>query len=81
MVSIFMIAKVYDVIKGETTKPDKAKHPKLPGTPAPITEQMSSSDAEKAAHYWTQFNIQMNYYNSQLADFNCRLSAWNDGNL
>jgi len=80
MVGIFMIAKVYDVVKGETTKPDEAKHSKMPGTPPLITEQMSSVDAEKATHYWTQFNIQKNYYNTQLVDFNCKLSTWTDGN-
>jgi len=80
MVSIFMISKVYDIVKGDTTKPDETKRPKMPSTPPLITAEMSTSDAEKAARYWTQFNIQMNYYNTQLADFNCKLSAWTDGN-
>jgi len=80
MVGIFMISKVYDIVKGDTTKLDETKHPKMPATPPLINEQMSSVDAEKAAHYWTQFNVQMNYYNTQLVDFNCKLSAWTDGN-
>ena len=75
-----MIAKVYDVVKGETTKPDETKCPKMPATPPLINEQMSSVDAEKAACYWTQFNTQMNYYNTQLAGFNRKLSTWTNGN-
>jgi len=80
MVSVFMITKVYDIVKGNTTKPDETKHPKMPSTPPLITSEMSTSDAEKAARYWTQFNVQMNYYNTQLADFNRKLSTWTDGN-
>ena len=80
MVGVFMISKVYDVVKGDTTKPDETKCPKMPSTPPLITSEMSTSDAEKAARYWTQFNIQMNYYNMQLADFNRKLSTWTDGN-
>jgi len=75
-----MISKVYDVVKGDTTKPDESKRPKMPSTPPLITGEMSNVDAEKAACYWTQFNVQMNYYNTQLADFNRKLSAWTDGN-
>jgi len=75
-----LISKVYDIVKGDTTKPDETKHPKMPSTPPLITGEMSNADTEKAAHYWTQFNVQMNYYNMQLADFNCKLSAWTDGN-
>ena len=33
MVGVFMIAKVYDVIKGDTTKPDQTQRPKMPTTP------------------------------------------------
>jgi len=80
MVGVFMISKVYDIVKGDTTKPDETERPKMPSTPPLITSEMSSMDAEKAACYWTQFNIQMNYYNTQLADFNRKLSAWTDGN-
>jgi len=80
MVSIFMIAKVFDVVKGDTTKLDVTTHPKMPSTPPAITAEMSNADAEKAACYWTQFNVQMNYYNMQLADYNRKLSAWTDGN-
>ena len=71
MVSILMISKVYDVVKGEVTKPDDARHSKMPGTPASLTEQTSSVEAEKLTCFWMQFNVQMNYYNTQLADFNC----------
>jgi len=49
MVSVFMISKVYDVVKGDTTKPDETKRPKMPSTPPLITSEMSTSDAEKAA--------------------------------
>ena len=80
MVSVLMISKVYDIIKGDTTKPYETTCPKMAGTPAPITDQMSSMDAEKLAHFWTQFIVQMNYYNTQLAGYNHRLSAWKDGN-
>jgi len=80
MVGVFMISKVYNVVKGDITKPDESKCPKMPSTPPVITGEMSNADAEKAAHYWTQFNIQMNYYNMQLADFNRKLSTWTDGN-
>jgi len=76
MVSVFMISKVYNVVKGDTTKPDETKHPKMPSTPPLITSEMSSVDTEKATCYWTQFNVQMNYYNMQLVDFNHKLSAW-----
>jgi len=41
---------------------------------------MSNADAEKATRYWTQFNVQMNYYNTQLVDFNRKMSAWTNGN-
>jgi len=71
---------VYDVVKGDTTKPDETKCPKMPNTPPLITGEMSNVDAEKAARYWTQFNVQMNYYNTQIADFNCKQSTWTDGN-
>jgi len=80
MVSVFMIAKVYDVVKGDTTKPADSQRPKMPSTPPSITAEMSNADAEKAARYWTQFNVQMNYYNTQLADYNRKMSAWTDGN-
>jgi len=80
MVGVFMIAKVYDVIKGDTTKLAESQRPKMPSTPPVITGEMSNVDTEKAAHYWTQFNVQMNYYNAQLADYNRKLSAWTDGN-
>ena len=80
MVGIFMIAKVYDVVKGDTTKPAKNQCPKMPSSPPTITAEMFNVDAEKAARYWTQFNVQMNYYNTQLADFNRKMSAWTDGN-
>jgi len=69
MVSVFMIAKVYDIVKGNTTKPAETQHPKLPSTPPNITAEMSNADAEKAARYWTQFNVQMNYYNMQIVDY------------
>jgi len=36
MVGVFMISKVYNIIKGETSKLDKAKCPKMPATPPPI---------------------------------------------
>jgi len=75
-----MISKVYDVVKGEVTKPDDTMHLRMPSTPASLTEQMTNTEAEKLACFWTQFNVQMNYYNTQLADYNCRLSAWKDGN-
>ena len=75
-----MISKVYDIVKGDTTKLDESKRPKMPSTPPLITGEMSNMDAEKATYYWTKFNVQMNYYNTQLADFNCKLSAWTDGN-
>jgi len=80
MVGVFMIAKVYDVIKGDTTKLATTDRPKMPTTPPVITGEMSNADAEKAARYWTQFNVQMNYYNTQLADYNRKMSAWTDGN-
>jgi len=80
MVSVFMIAKVYDIVKGDTTKPADTQCPKMPSTPPSITAEMSNVDAEKAAHYWTQFNVQMNYYNTQLADYNRKLSAWTNRN-
>jgi len=80
MVGVFMIAKVYDVVKGDTTKPADTQCPKMPSTPPSITAEMSNADAEKAARYWTQFNVQMNYYNTQLADYNRKMSAWTDGN-
>jgi len=80
MVGVFMISKVYDVVKGDTTKPAETQRPKMPSTPPVITGEMSNADTEKAARYWTQFNIQMNYYNTQLADYNRKLSAWTDGN-
>jgi len=80
MVSIFMITKVHDVVKGDTTKPDESKRPKMPSTPPVITGEMSNADTEKAARYWTQFNVQMNYYNAQLADFNRKMSTWTNGN-
>ena len=80
MVSIFMISKVYDIVKGDTTKPAETQRPKMPTTPPVITGEMSNTDAEKAACYWTQFNVQMNYYNTQIADFNRKLSTWTDGN-
>jgi len=80
MVSVFMISKVYDIVKGDTTKPAKNQRLKMPSLPPAITAEMSNADAEKAARYWTQFNVQMNYYNTQLADFNHKMSAWTDGN-
>ena len=52
----------------------------MPTTPPVITGEMSNADAEKAARYWTQFNVQMNYYNTQVVDYNCKLSAWTNGN-
>ena len=33
MVSVFMISKVYDIVKGDTTKPAKAQCPKMPSLP------------------------------------------------
>ena len=80
MVGIFMISKVYDVVKGDTTKPAETQQPKMPTTPPVITGEMSNADAEKATRYWTQFNIQMNYYNTQIADFNRKMSTWTDRN-
>jgi len=80
MVGVFMITKVYDVVKGDTTKPADAQCPKMPSTPPSITAEMSNADAEKATRYWTQFNVQMNYYNMQLVDYNRKMSAWTDGN-
>jgi len=62
MVGVFMISKVYDIVKGDTTKLDETKCPKMPSTPPLITGEMSNTDAEKAACYWTQFNVQMNQY-------------------
>ena len=80
MVGVFMIAKVYDIVKGNTTKLADSQRPKMPSTPPNITAEMSNTDAEKAARYWTQFNVQMNYYNTQLVDFNRKMSAWTDRN-
>ena len=80
MVGVLMISKVYNVVKGEVTKPDNTMCPKMPGTPASLTEQMTSMEAEKITRFWTQFNVQMNYYNTQLADYNHCLSAWKDRN-
>ena len=49
MVGVFMITKVYDIVKGDITKPADTSHPKMPSSPPAITAEMSNVDAEKAA--------------------------------
>ena len=70
MISVFMMAKIYDIIKGTSSKPAESELQVAPTMPAAINTNMAADLAHQLNAMWTQYNIQMNAYNHPLESYN-----------
>jgi len=80
MMGVFMMAKVYNVITGDITKPNKDTRPSAPAKPIVITNQTSTVDIPKLQALWTQYQVEMMGYSHLIGEYNRKLSNWTDAN-
>jgi len=77
---VFMMAKVYSVIIGDTTKPADDSHPSALAKPIVINNQTPSVDIPKLQAMWTQYQVEMMGYSHLVGEYNRKLSSWTDAN-
>ena len=80
MIGVFMIAKVYGVITGETVKPREDSRPSEPTPPDAITNQTEPTVVTQLNALWNQYNVQLVSYNQQMNVYERKMSSWNDSN-
>ena len=80
MIGVFMMAKVYEVVNGNTTAPAESELPATPAAPPSITANTAVDIASRLNAMWTQYNVQIQAYNHLLDSYNRRLSTWKDNN-
>ena len=80
MIGIFMIAKVYGVITGDTVKPADNQRPQEPSPPDAITNETDTNAVARLNALWNQYNVQLTSYNQQINVYNRKMSSWNDSN-
>jgi len=80
MIGIFMMAKVYNIVNGTTTKPADMEAPVAPTEPAEITVTVDSTAALRSSAMWSQYNIRMSSYHHLTTKHNWKIANWNDAN-
>ena len=65
-----MMAKVYEVVNGNTTAPTESELPAVPTAPANITATTAVDVASRLNAMWTQYNVQIQGYNHTLDSYN-----------
>ena len=80
MIGVFMIAKVYGVITGDTVKPVEDQCPQEPTPPDAITNQTDANAVAQLNTLWNQYNIQLTSYNQHVNVYDRKMSSWNDSN-
>jgi len=80
MIGVFMMAKVYNIINGTTTKPVDTEVPVAPTEPPEIAATADSTMALRSQAMWQQYNIRMSKYHHLVTEYNRRNTNWNDAN-
>jgi len=80
MIGIFMMAKVYNIVNGTTTKPANTEAPVAPTEPAEIAATADSTAALRSSTMWSQYNIHMSSYHHLATEHNWKIANWNDAN-
>jgi hypothetical protein len=80
MIGIFMMAKVYSVVNGASTLPAVNSRPTAPAEPTTIDNTTAGTDLNRLNAMWTQYQVRMTNYNHLLAEYNQKVSTWNDAN-
>ena len=80
MIGVFMIAKVYGVITGDTVKPTDNTRPLEPTPPDAITTETDNTTVTQLNALWNQYNVQLVSYNQQMNVYERKMSSWNDSN-
>ena len=80
MIGVFMIAKVYGVITGDTVKPVEDQHPQEPTPPDVITNDTDTNAVTRLNALWNQYNVQLGSYNQHVNVYDRKMSSWNDSN-
>ena len=80
MIGVFMIAKVYGVITGDTVKPADNQRPQEPSPPDAITNETNANAVARLNALWNQYNVQLTSYNQQINVYDRKMSSWNDSN-
>ena len=70
MIGVFMMAKVYEVVNGNTTAPAESELPAMPAAPPSITANTAVDVASRLNTMWTQYNVQIQAYNHLLDSYN-----------
>jgi hypothetical protein len=70
MIGIFMMAKVYSVVNGDSTLPAVNSHPTAPAEPTTIDNTTAGTDLNRLNAMWTQYQVRMTNYNHLLAEYN-----------
>jgi len=77
---VFMMAKVYGVIIGDTSKPNEDTRPSAPAKPIVINNQTPVVDIPKLQAMWMQYQVEMMGYSHLVGEYNHKLSNWTDAN-
>ncbi|KIJ89402.1 hypothetical protein K443DRAFT_16166 [Laccaria amethystina LaAM-08-1] len=76
MIGIFMMAKVYSVVNGESTLPANNSRPTAPAEPITIDNTTAGADLNRLNAMWTQYQVRMTNYNHLLAKYNRKIGIW-----
>jgi len=77
---VFMMAKVYSIIIGNTIKPTDDTYPSALAKPIVINNQTSAVNIPKLQAMWTQYQVVMMGYSHLIGKYNCKLLSWTDAN-
>ncbi|KIJ93333.1 hypothetical protein K443DRAFT_12947, partial [Laccaria amethystina LaAM-08-1] len=80
MIGVFMMAKVYSVVNGDSTLPAVNSRPTAPAEPTTIDDTTAGTDLNRLNAMWTQYQVRMTNYNHLLAEYNRKVSNWKDAN-
>jgi len=80
MIGVFMMAKVYNVVNGTTTKPADTEVPVAPTEPPEIAATADSTVALRSQAMWQQYNIRMSKYHHLVTEYNRQNANWNNAN-
>jgi len=70
MIGVFMMAKVYNIVNGTTTKPADTEVPVAPTEPLEIAATADSTMALRSQAMWQQYNIRMSKYHHLVTKYN-----------
>jgi len=77
---VFMMAKVYSIITGDTSKPNEDTRPSTPAKPIVINNQTPAVNIPKLQAMWMQYQVEMMGYSHLVGEYNRKLSSWTDAN-